>query len=314
MAPSESRPITRPRLSLSCVVCRRRKVRCGREQPACGNCVRINEACEYEADALDRFRSQARRPSTPNNSREEASTSRSDPAPSEDAWAKWTERNNIPEYSLQTGREEASADRSQLPKIGTAPHDTSTSASTSTSSPYYLGDSSTLGKSHVSPPTPAPSRGIPFTFAARDASQSSSTAPVPKHQRLGSGALRKRSRSVVHSTPQRELSKDDFCLQDGYLPCSSTSMGNPAAEETDTPNVGYLSVRSGGQVRYVGGAFWGLISGLVSLSTPLLRYRVLSPDVDHCRRTSANLFWEKTTSFPKTCHRPASIPPDWLIY
>jgi hypothetical protein len=47
MSPSEVRQVKRPRVSLSCIVCRRRKVRCGREHPQCANCVRMKEKCLY---------------------------------------------------------------------------------------------------------------------------------------------------------------------------------------------------------------------------------------------------------------------------
>jgi hypothetical protein len=47
------RQIKKPRLSLSCIVCRRRKVRCGREQPECANCVRMKENCVYRAMVRD---------------------------------------------------------------------------------------------------------------------------------------------------------------------------------------------------------------------------------------------------------------------
>ncbi|CEL03853.1 hypothetical protein ASPCAL04992 [Aspergillus calidoustus] len=47
MSPSEVRQVKRPRVSLSCIVCRRRKVRCGREHPRCANCVRMKEKCLY---------------------------------------------------------------------------------------------------------------------------------------------------------------------------------------------------------------------------------------------------------------------------
>ncbi|KAJ5306022.1 hypothetical protein N7508_005037 [Penicillium antarcticum] len=46
-------PIKRPRLALSCVVCRRRKVRCGREHPECANCTRMNETCVYNTGVRD---------------------------------------------------------------------------------------------------------------------------------------------------------------------------------------------------------------------------------------------------------------------
>jgi hypothetical protein len=45
-----SRHGTKYRPSLSCSVCRRRKVKCGKEKPACGNCVRMDEVCEYDRE------------------------------------------------------------------------------------------------------------------------------------------------------------------------------------------------------------------------------------------------------------------------
>ncbi|KAJ5939549.1 Transcription factor [Penicillium verhagenii] len=53
MPAPQSRPIKKPRISLSCIVCRRRKVGCGREQPECANCVRMKENCVYQAMTRD---------------------------------------------------------------------------------------------------------------------------------------------------------------------------------------------------------------------------------------------------------------------
>ncbi|KAL2842913.1 hypothetical protein BJY01DRAFT_235841 [Aspergillus pseudoustus] len=55
----EARPIKRPRISLSCLVCRRRKVRCGREHPECTNCVRMKEKCAYQPTDLSDSTGQA---------------------------------------------------------------------------------------------------------------------------------------------------------------------------------------------------------------------------------------------------------------
>lgn len=57
--------ITRSRPSLSCVICRRRKNGCGREQPACSNCFRIQEACQYDANIRDRSTQQVTRKGNP---------------------------------------------------------------------------------------------------------------------------------------------------------------------------------------------------------------------------------------------------------
>ncbi|KAJ5537720.1 hypothetical protein N7494_007199 [Penicillium frequentans] len=53
MPAPQSRPIKKPRISLSCIVCRRRKIGCGREKPECANCMRMKEACVYRIMARD---------------------------------------------------------------------------------------------------------------------------------------------------------------------------------------------------------------------------------------------------------------------
>ncbi|KAL4977913.1 hypothetical protein BDW66DRAFT_26947 [Aspergillus desertorum] len=45
--------VKRPRPAFSCLTCRTRKVRCGREQPECVNCRRMNKKCEYQSASKD---------------------------------------------------------------------------------------------------------------------------------------------------------------------------------------------------------------------------------------------------------------------
>ncbi|KAL4865072.1 hypothetical protein BDV12DRAFT_200456 [Aspergillus spectabilis] len=45
---SGSQPVRRPRPSLNCLICRDRKVRCGREQPECANCKKMGRECAYQ--------------------------------------------------------------------------------------------------------------------------------------------------------------------------------------------------------------------------------------------------------------------------
>ncbi|PWN29444.1 hypothetical protein BDZ90DRAFT_273434 [Jaminaea rosea] len=40
---------SRQRATMACVHCRRRKIRCDGQEPACGTCQRLNKPCEYEA-------------------------------------------------------------------------------------------------------------------------------------------------------------------------------------------------------------------------------------------------------------------------
>lgn len=45
---SQSRQIHRNRISYSCHACRRRKVKCDRQHPICGNCTRTSDVCIYD--------------------------------------------------------------------------------------------------------------------------------------------------------------------------------------------------------------------------------------------------------------------------
>lgn len=63
MSALEVRQVKRPRMSLSCIVCRQRKVRCGREQPECTNCIRMNKKCLYNSLVRDELTGRIRQPS-----------------------------------------------------------------------------------------------------------------------------------------------------------------------------------------------------------------------------------------------------------
>ncbi|KAJ5279141.1 hypothetical protein N7478_004513 [Penicillium angulare] len=54
VSPSQGgRRVKKPRIRLTCLRCRRRKVRCGKEQPQCMNCQSASETCEYPTDFRD---------------------------------------------------------------------------------------------------------------------------------------------------------------------------------------------------------------------------------------------------------------------
>lgn len=57
---AEHHQVKRPRLSLNCTVCRDRKVRCGREQPQCTNCIRMNRTCVYQGMVRDKLTGRVR--------------------------------------------------------------------------------------------------------------------------------------------------------------------------------------------------------------------------------------------------------------
>ncbi|KAJ6106325.1 hypothetical protein N7512_009842 [Penicillium capsulatum] len=67
MPPPTTREVKRPRLAWNCVVCRRRKVKCGKEQPQCHNCTRLGETCVYNIGTRDPSTGRVLRPAGDEN-------------------------------------------------------------------------------------------------------------------------------------------------------------------------------------------------------------------------------------------------------
>lgn len=263
MPPSESRQITRPRPSLSCAICRRRKVRCGREQPTCNNCVKMNEACEYETDMSDRSAFQAKRNQPTTTAFE--------------THANWTARDNSSSASTrQAHYSEASREPTDLSSDPSATTD-NTPSSASTSSHHPSSNSS----ASLFPQRPQ-SQGLAQGFSNDQQSWNPAGRERQGNQQSGTSSSRKRPHTPVdYISPQPEHApRSDSAMLDSSMPYPSTRGNNRATtyatpdggdgqEEADGINEpGYLNVRGGGQIRYVGAAFWGLVKGHVSKDTP----------------------------------------------
>ena len=286
MPPSEARQITRPRPSLSCVVCRRRKVRCGREQPACGNCVRIQETCEYEGDARDGSGPQAKRKPISPATTDEARTSKTMSGPPEDSRVAWSETDESPAFAHQTYSAEASAGPNTLSRH-------LNNVSPATPSAYHRTESGVHGTDHVlSPTTSTNTTGRAFKPQAKprvlghthftqtswdasskdgydDSLQLSPSTTAVSHQKHGTGASRKRPRTPLGPTQQQELIANSVPMQGlshNHQRASKPAINDLAIEarESAVQTPGYLSVQNGGQVRYVGKNYWALIDGHVS--------------------------------------------------
>ncbi|KAJ5186081.1 Transcription factor [Penicillium cf. griseofulvum] len=131
------RQIKKPRLSLSCIVCRRRKVRCGREQPDCANCVRMKENCVYRTMVRDESTGRVR-PVSPRDSGESResrdSNARQDlpwlhrdaypkpsrppshsPSPQHPTVPSWEEAIQQPSYEVPIGSATTTRDPSPVP-------------------------------------------------------------------------------------------------------------------------------------------------------------------------------------------------------
>ncbi|CAE6404179.1 unnamed protein product [Rhizoctonia solani] len=62
---------SRSRVYIACTLCRQRKIKCGGEQPACRNCVRIEVSCHYDTEP--KRRGPDKRPGTRTRTRKNAS-------------------------------------------------------------------------------------------------------------------------------------------------------------------------------------------------------------------------------------------------
>jgi hypothetical protein len=100
MSAPEPHYVKRPRLSLSCIVCRRRKVRCGREQPECTNCIRMNKTCIYKTMARDELTGRVRQLSPSSQERDATEPDpRNNDVDGRSAkllWSQWTGRDANP--------------------------------------------------------------------------------------------------------------------------------------------------------------------------------------------------------------------------
>lgn len=287
--PAEGRPITRPRQSFSCVVCRRRKVRCGREQPACSNCVRIRETCEYEADILSKPAAHPDPKPTASPFHANARKINTSTQGTQHAWPQWT---------LQ-GPDAVLADHGEYAGIGTDTGDQSAQfpnnscSSPASSSSLHGGGSSRNSSTRISIQTLPSSTGDPiFTppppqgtyYQPENNSHwrtpvsdgqgqlgrlSSTTAPSQTTQHVTQHNIHDLSRKRPRSSGYTEQSdgaleeargEPDTFFDGERNACAFTGEGERANHRVH----GYLSVRNGGQTRYVSEAFWASLKGHVS--------------------------------------------------
>lgn len=271
--------IMRPRQSLSCIVCRRRKVRCGKEQPACGNCVRFNETCEYEINTPCSASRLAKRKHT-------SAPSRGEPAPSplatEQPLSGWTaqDSHSPPSQTFNLDSRVEAEPSSNHPTVSHYPVPASSSADrqygSSTNGSHRPFSHTPLDHDNTFLPSARPqdpslvSKSTPLwnTSSQEDRGHALQLGP----QSLSTSTIG--DSGILTSTKRRRtaenhasVSSQDAILEDQTRSRKRTPSGDcaisDAGEETLQP-VGYLSVQKRGRTRHVGNAFWGLIKGHVS--------------------------------------------------
>lgn len=267
--PSESRHVQRPRPSLSCLTCRRRKVRCGREKSICHNCVRMNETCLYEND-IQQFNSpQAKKRPAKNPSKGGVAQSKAsrayleeDSAESSDFLAQLPgNMSSTPSAFLGTAVGDAEGNEpagSYLPLVDDANlvQDDSWDfdGTASTILPWETPGQREYGNMLSSAlPGPNNPNGSPLIGPGQ-----STPLSQTRHQgTIDSGLLRN---YVQMNRPAHAATPCSFAE-----PCT---ISETAIDQVNSS--GYLAVRNGSQTRYAGPTFWALIKGHVSFQAHCL--------------------------------------------
>ncbi|RDK39833.1 C6 zinc finger domain protein [Aspergillus phoenicis ATCC 13157] len=247
--PPEPRQIKRPRLSLSCIVCRRRKVRCGREHPECANCVRMKENCVYKTMVRDEFTGRVRQISPPpvpqgdNPSGPEFCANRSEERTGGFTWSHWMSQGSGNVLDLS---DEAPLPRPTIsPASAPPPQRRSTQAKCDASSVPHPHHSSTIL-------TPAPSSHPQVDLVYPTVPSWEEAIQLPDNHHASSRAGTSRTSSVSQDA-------SPAVSESARAPSTSTSYSGLLSPD-------YLSVRRGARVRYIGQAFWGFVAGKETLS------------------------------------------------
>jgi hypothetical protein len=315
------RQIHRNRASYSCHSCRRRKVKCDRQHPTCGNCSKMAEACVYSDNtgkgAANKEKNKNRdRPATTTEHRE---TQFGNPG--------------SPPKRLRTNSGTSMATAS-------SEDETSSYRSHSRSSSLNQGDFVALNSPYQEPTTlpqgpPPPSASLLSTIIkegeletrvnrlaeivdqwyrfAYSHSQPNSPPPGVSPDMANAGAPSPRSTPLSqwphshqlteHHRPQSLMisKQEDICSPPKSAPAdlgrahqkspirsrsrptsvSSTHFASCKDGGAEDVAMGHLSIQENGRSRYVGTSFWALLSNEVCTTIPCRLG--IRPDTDSCR-------------------------------
>lgn len=293
----DGRATSRPRLCLSCATCRRRKVRCTKEQPACNSCVRTNEECRYDKHAWKKANAQAKQNKATNNHQNKDRVSkRPEISTQQEHWDDWIgqpfepmqvqsnlnedfitqpnlleqrSHNPIPPSTPNSNQGDTINDNSNSVDI-TAPSVGDCCYSNGSQSGIFDDFSNISSWSSTNQDSlPASSTPLRRTISAP---RPSST--VSNHQY---NAFLPRAETPTDELP-RACSLKNTLTQETHssqnvLESSVGSAERQTSEGTTRNNQqppGHFSVRSEAQVRYVSAAFWGYVKNCVSSAAPAL--------------------------------------------
>lgn len=268
---SSSRHVSRPRPSLSCEACRRRKVRCGREQPRCQSCQRTGATCEFNHAAYKEKAAKAKQQQPPSlNAQQERSKQPQD----------WTE--DFSTFTHQTASEAPDANASSVEPsdfFDASHFKESNFIRNNSSEPMTPGDNlATFPRSQDRERNDASTAGIrPWSsilLQHSGLSYKASRNSKEDTRRLAQTPKRRHALSDTKSQ-QLELTKSD--MPEGDIlshPQASNDAHNSlrysvseSEAEHDLLPTGYMGPGSASRPRYVESSFWALLHGQVANST-----------------------------------------------
>ncbi|KAJ5970124.1 uncharacterized protein N7479_000042 [Penicillium vulpinum] len=234
------RQITRNRASYSCHTCRRRKVKCDKTHPICGNCVKNNTECIYDVSSR---KDEEKRDGSSQNVYGVKRRRKMPRTLEEDVDELQSIYGHLRQVESTGEKPDSSAIESRLDKLMSMIE-------------RLGGNDQTL-------------EDVGMQATAPDAKVEPAQLDDP---RLSNGLNGKKSPSRSTS-PRRiaaESSSDEFPIPSGQ----ATDLVDPVG----SLNLGHLSLEDGGKSRYVGTTYWAYISGEINELNQLLRDQNSSHD------------------------------------
>lgn len=261
---AHTRQIHRNRVSYSCHACRRRKVKCDRLQPVCGNCIKTAELCVYDggsgggsgvgrAAAADPEGGTKRRRTIDGADSGRPPASPPQKAPS---LPQKTDADAGKQAELETRMNRLAEIVNRWYKDASASRETGVAAAAAAAA---VGDNGFAQSHHY----------LELLQQSTGPQQSASPSPQQTSPRNS-------------TTPGSSIVDGDISMEhmgslsrQGQLAVGMLAGIDAARRDDDVGDlgIGHLSIQGGGRTRYVGTSFWGLLSSEVSANHPPLRWR-----------------------------------------
>ncbi|PGH03182.1 hypothetical protein GX51_04217 [Blastomyces parvus] len=256
---SSGKQITRFRISKSCLVCRRRKVKCDTVRPTCGTCEKTKSECIYSSSSLT-DPSQSRQHSRENSHGIKRQRGLNDPVNIDGSSVEVLSPYHIlkeiqrGQAALREQYSDSQAIAARLDQLTAIVEQWSR-----TNDPQSLEELSTARQrqTHDAPTNAGLQRQEAPDFSRR---LSDTTPPV--------GPLSKARACQIAQAENN--TGDDFPIPSGL----ETDLVDPVG----SLNLGHLSLEEGGKPRYVGTTYWAYISREITELNQLLRGQTLSVD------------------------------------